>query len=103
MTLISYVSSVEGSSLLTIHHMVAQGLGITVLPSSALKETNGDELVKAIAFEKPVPTRRVIVAWRKSFNRMPAIDAIKTAVNSLNLEGCRTLNLPPVSSISATD
>ena len=30
--------TVEGSSLLTIHHMVAQGLGITVLPSSALKD-----------------------------------------------------------------
>ncbi len=92
--------TVEGSSLLTIHHMVAQGLGVTVLPSSALQETKCDELVKAIAFEKPTPTRRVIIAWRKSFNRMPAIEAIKTAVNSLNLEGCKVLNLPPVSSVS---
>lgn len=95
--------TVEGSSLLTIHHMVAQGLGITVLPSSALKETYGDDLVKAVSFEKPVPTRRVIIAWRKSFNRMPAIEAIKNAVNSLNLEGCKTLNLPPVSSVSAVN
>ena len=95
--------TVEGSSLLTIHHMVAQGLGITVLPSSALKETNGDELIKAIPFEKPAPTRRVIIAWRKSFNRMPAIETIKKAVNSLNLEGCKTLNLPPVSSVSSVN
>ena len=92
--------TVVGSSLLTIHHMVAQGLGITVLPTSALQETSGDELIKAIPFEKPAPTRRVIIAWRKTFNRMPAIEAIKTAVNGLNLEGCKTLNLPPVSSAS---
>lgn len=92
--------TVEGSSLLTIHHMVAQGLGITVLPTSALQETSGDELIKAIPFEKPAPTRRVIIAWRKTFNRMPAIETIKTAVNGLNLEGCKTLNLPPVSSAS---
>ena len=95
--------TVEGSSLLTIHHMVAQGLGITVLPSSALKETVGDDLIKAIPFEKPAPSRRVIIAWRKSFCRMPAIEAIKKAVNSLEMEGCRTLNLPPVSSVSATN
>ena len=89
--------------MLTIHHMVAQGLGITVLPSSALKETIGDDLIKAIPFEKPAPSRRVIIAWRKSFCRMPAIEAIKKAVNSLEMEGCRTLNLPPVSSVSATN
>ena len=94
--------TVEGSSLLTIHHMVAQGLGITVLPTSALQETHGDELIKAVPFEKPAPTRRVIIAWRKTFNRMPAIEAIKTAVNGLNLEGCKTLNLPPVSSVSSS-
>ena len=31
--------TVEGSSLLTIHHMEAQGIGITGIPSSSLKET----------------------------------------------------------------
>lgn len=98
----SIQKTVEGSSLLTIHHMVAQGLGITVLPSSALKETREDDLVKAIPFEKPCPTRRVIIAWRKTFNRMPAIETIRKAVSQLNLEGCKTLNLPPVSSVSSS-
>ena len=97
----SIQKTVEGSSLLTIHHMVAQGLGITVLPSSALKETKDDGLVRAIPFEKPAPTRRVIIAWRKTFNRLPAIEMIRKGVARLNLEGCKTLNLPPVSSISA--
>ena len=96
----SLQKTVEGSSLLTIHHMVAQGLGITVLPSSSLKETSGDDLVKAIPFNKPTPTRRVIIAWRKSFTRLAAIDMIRKAVSSLPMEGCRMLNLPPVSSVS---
>ena len=96
----SLQKTVEGSSLLTIHHMVAQGLGITVLPSSSLKETSGDDLVKAIPFNKPTPTRRVIIAWRKSFTRLAAIDMIRQAVSSLPMEGCRMLNLPPVSSVS---
>ena len=96
----SLQKTVEGSSLLTIHHMVAQGLGITVLPSSSLKETSGDDLVKAIPFNKPTPTRRVIIAWRKSFTRQAAIDMIRQAVTSLPMEGCRMLNLPPVRSVS---
>ena len=96
----SLQKTVEGSSLLTIHHMVAQGLGITVLPSSSLKETSGDDLVKDIPFNKPTPTRRVIIAWRKSFTRQAAIDMIRQAVTSLPMEGCRMLNLPPVSSVS---
>ena len=96
----SLQKTVEGSSLLTIHHMVAQGLGITVLPSSSLKETSGDDLVKAIPFNKPTPTRRVIIAWRKSFTRQAAIDMIRQAVTSLPMEGCRMLNLPPVSWVS---
>ena len=96
----SLQKTVEGSSLLTIHHMVAQGLGITVLPSSSFKETSGDDLVKAIPFNKPTPTRRVIIAWRKSFTRQAAIDMIRQAVTSLPMEGCRMLNLPPVSSVS---
>lgn len=95
--------TVEGSSLLTIHHMVAQGLGITVLPSSSVKETTGDDLVKAIPFSKPTPTRRVIIAWRKSFNRVPAIEIIRKAVAQIPMEGCRMLNLPPVSSANTED
>lgn len=92
--------TVEGSSLLTIQQMVAQGLGITVLPRTAIKELDSDELMRVIPFEKPAPVRRVIIAWRKSFNRMPAIEAIRSAVSSLDLPGCKMLNFPPVSSVT---
>ncbi len=90
--------TVEGSSLLTIRHMVAQGLGVTVLPKTALHEADKDPLIRAIPFEGTAPTRRVIIVWRRSFNREPAIEVIRQAVRNLSLDGCRMLSLPPVSS-----
>ncbi|MDF3084015.1 LysR substrate-binding domain-containing protein, partial [Burkholderia sola] len=71
----------EGSSLETIRHMVASGVGITVLPRMSVAEVgpraNGPdaELLSYVPFNDPVPDRRVVLVWRKSFTRMPAIDA----------------------------
>jgi len=77
----------EGSSLETIRHMVAEGLGITVLPrmSIALED---DSLLKFIPFKAPVPNRRVVLAWRKSFTRQAAIDALRSTILSVDLPGC---------------
>ena len=77
----------EGSSLETIRHMVAAGLGITVLPELAkLKE---DKLLSYIPFEKPVPSRRVVLAWRKSFPRAAAIELLRKSILSLDLAQLR--------------
>ena len=86
--------TVEGSSLLTICHMVAQGLGITVLPASAvpfmaINETNP---IKIIPFKSPVPSRQVMMVWRKSFTRDGAIEALVQATHKLNLNGCYFVN-----------
>jgi len=59
--------TVEGSSLETIRHMVAEGLGVTVLPK--MSATEDDPLLTFIPFDAPVPRRRVVLAWRKSFSR----------------------------------
>jgi LysR family transcriptional regulator, hydrogen peroxide-inducible genes activator len=47
-----------------------------------------------VAFDDPVPDRRVVLAWRKSFTRMPAIDAICDAINACDLPGVNKLDLP---------
>jgi len=80
----------EGSSLETIRHMVAEGLGITVLPrmSIALED---DSLLRFIPFEAPVPNRRVVLAWRKTFTRQAAIDALRATILSVDLPGCKLL------------
>lgn len=70
----------EGSSLETIRHMVASGLGISVLPQSALMEGFYDErLLDVRPFIAPVPYRTVALAWRVTFVRPKAIDVVSQA------------------------
>src|SRR6187551_3134770 len=57
--------SFEGSSLETIKHMVASGMGVTVVPALSVPREPQPHLA-FIAFEPPVPTRRVVLAWRRS-------------------------------------
>ncbi len=78
----------EGSSLETIRHMVASGIGITVLPKASVPDMQAqDGLLRYVPFEAPVPTRRVVIAWRKSFTRRPAIEAVRQAVLACDLPG----------------
>ncbi|MDR5755989.1 hydrogen peroxide-inducible genes activator [Caballeronia sp. LZ035] len=90
----------EGSSLETIRHMVASGVGITVLPRMSVSEVKPHApgidagLLSYVAFDEPVPDRRVVLAWRKSFTRLPAIDAISDAIAACDLPGVRKLDMP---------
>ena len=81
--------TVEGSSLETIRHMVAEGLGVTVLPKMSVVEE--DPLLTFIPFEAPIPNRRVVLAWRKSFTRDKAIAALRDVILSVDLPGCKKL------------
>lgn len=72
----------EGSSLETIRHMVASGLGITVLPLSAATAMQYDESILAVRpFAAPVPSRTVALAWRVTFPRPKAIDVLSLAAS----------------------
>ncbi|WP_166269741.1 hydrogen peroxide-inducible genes activator [Marinobacter caseinilyticus] len=72
----------EGSSLETIRHMVASGLGITVLPLSAATAMQYNEDILAVRpFETPVPSRTVALAWRVTFPRPKAIDVLSLAAS----------------------
>jgi LysR family hydrogen peroxide-inducible transcriptional activator len=85
----------EGSSLETIRHMVASGLGLTVLPVTSVPEKPArDSLIEYRPFKAPVPDRRVVLAWRKSFTRLPAIEALRAAVLRCPLQGVTKLDLP---------
>lgn len=71
-------SAAEGSSLETLKHMVASGLGITILPASAAGDQN--TLLTTRPFEGCNPTRTVALAWRASFPRHKAIDILRQAI-----------------------
>ena len=71
-------------------------LGITVLPASAIPYLSGfSKSLKIIPFKAPVPTRRVLLVWRKSYPRMQAVEAVQAAVNKLRLNGCLPLDEKP--------
>lgn len=72
---------VEGSSLETLKHMVASGLGITVLPESAAREaTYGERTLAVRPFLDPAPRRSIALAWRVSYPRAEAIDILIDAL-----------------------
>lgn len=80
--------TLESSSLETIRHMVASGVGVTVLPCTATRMNYvDDDLLTLRPFKDSPPSRLVSIAWRKSFPRPKAIEAIRQAVLATDL-GC---------------
>jgi LysR family hydrogen peroxide-inducible transcriptional activator len=95
--------SFEGSSLETIKHMVAAGMGVTLVPrlsvpKSALaavpsrRRKDDEHFVKYIPFEGEPPSRRVVLAWRRSFTRYEAIAALRNAIYACELPGVKRLS-----------
>lgn len=88
--------TLEGSSLETIRHMVASGLGVTVLPcSSAQNDMEGGRLVYR-PLREPVPMRRVALAWRKSFPRPEAVEALRQTILEASIPCLRMLPDQPI-------
>ena len=91
--------SIEGSSLETIRHMVASGAGIAVMPSSAADPlVDREPMVKVLPFAeasghvaRPGDSagvgRTVGLAWRTTFPRPKAVDAVRQAILSCQLPG----------------
>ncbi|QEL56097.1 hydrogen peroxide-inducible genes activator [Chromobacterium paludis] len=72
-------STLQGSSLNTIRHMVASGMGVTVMPATSVGP--GDEsLLSVVPFSQPAPQRRVLLVTRKQFFRKKAIETLQQAV-----------------------
>lgn len=79
-------TAAEGSSLETLKYMVASGLGITILPSSAaIPGMQNSELLITRPFAEPVPKRTVALAWRASFPRSKAIDVLRESISSCRI------------------
>jgi LysR family hydrogen peroxide-inducible transcriptional activator len=77
--------TVEGGSLETIRQMVASGVGVTVLPATSVSNTQSTDLIRVLPFARPTPTRRVALAWRRSFPRPEAIEALRKSILACNL------------------
>jgi LysR family hydrogen peroxide-inducible transcriptional activator len=99
--------SFEGSSLETIKHMVASGMGVTLVPRLSVppeamrpRAKGRGEAEPAMVRYLPVddgqgrapPTRRVVLAWRRSFTRYEAIAALRNAIYACELPGVLRLS-----------
>jgi LysR family hydrogen peroxide-inducible transcriptional activator len=102
--------SFEGSSLETIKHMVAAGMGVTLVPSLSVppallakqssskpaKASRDDSSVRYLPIVDPLggppPTRRVVLVWRRSYTRYEAIAAVRNAIYACPLPGVTRLS-----------
>jgi LysR family hydrogen peroxide-inducible transcriptional activator len=94
--------SFEGSSLETIKHMVAAGMGVTLVPRLSVpkdaidakhkRRKDDEQFVKYIPFEGEPPSRRVVLAWRRSFTRYEAIAALRNSIYACELPGVKRLS-----------
>jgi LysR family transcriptional regulator, hydrogen peroxide-inducible genes activator len=82
--------SFEGSSLETIKYMVASGMGITVVPQLSVP-AEPQQHIRYVPFTEPVPTRRVVLAWRRTFPRYEAIAALRNCIYACELKGVARL------------
>ncbi|VWX60180.1 LysR family transcriptional regulator, hydrogen peroxide-inducible genes activator [Burkholderiales bacterium 8X] len=105
--------SFEGSSLETIKHMVAAGMGVTLVPRLSVPAgalaagakargkdaALGDDPPQIVRYLEvrdaqggTPPTRRVVLAWRRSFTRYEAIAALRNAIYACELPGVQRLS-----------
>ena len=96
----------EGSSLETIKHMVAAGMGVTLVPRLAVPSEALSRQARRRKSDEPhirylpilesdgsaPPTRRVVLAWRRSFTRYEAIAALRNAIYACELPGVTRLS-----------
>jgi len=74
-------TTVESSSLETIRHMVASGLGVSILPFSAVDSHHyAPGVIEVRPLSPPTPFRTVAIAWRASFPRPNAIEVLTDSI-----------------------
>jgi LysR family hydrogen peroxide-inducible transcriptional activator len=87
--------NLEGGSLETIRYMVASGIGVTVLPDTAIGLNHVSwDLLTAKPLKAKDSQRRVALAWRKSFPRPQAINLLWESIRGCNLPGVELVEEP---------
>ena len=72
-----------GTSLETIRNMVASNLGISILPQSATANNYSNDLINILPFEKPIPFRRVAMAFRRGSSKQSSLVKIVKSITSV--------------------
>lgn len=82
----------RATSVETLRHMVAAGMGSTLLPALAVgePERNGSRTV-AVPFEAPSPARRMALAWRRTHPRADDLETLAQFIRDNLPAGVSTL------------
>lgn len=70
----------QATSLETLRYMVSAGIGITLLPRLAVIEQQDNPDIHYIPFQKPPPSRRIVLLIRQSYTRLETIREIVAVV-----------------------
>lgn len=73
----------RATSLETLRHMVASGVGVTLMPRLAVERAAGPGGVATVEFTAPAPHRDIVLAWRTSSvqaDLMPELAQLLSAV-----------------------
>ena len=75
----------QDTSLETIRHMVSTGIGITLIPQTAIFSNilNQNSPIKYIPFSKPAPARRVGLLFRKNSNRKTCFQNLSNLIQKI--------------------
>ena len=69
----------RATSLETLRHMVASGVGMTLIPRLACKKNDG---VVYIPFKSPAPMREIGILWRNSAAKQQVLNEIATQIKN---------------------
>lgn len=70
----------RATSLETLRHMVATGIGVTLLPLLACKKNDG---ICYLPFSKPKPSRQIGMLWRATTAKTIALEEITTHIRKI--------------------
>jgi len=72
----------RATSLGTLVHMVAAGVGVTLLPEMAAREYGRLPKLRLVPFAPPAPSRRVGIAWRASDGRVASFKRLAELIEA---------------------
>ncbi|HEV7306808.1 hydrogen peroxide-inducible genes activator [Ensifer sp.] len=73
--------SFGATSMTTLLQMVANGMGMTLIPEIAISTEAARNAIRIVPFAAPEPAREIGLVWRRSSPRERDMDALATAIS----------------------
>lgn len=72
----------QATSLETLRHMIAEGMGSTLMPELAVHRDSNRDSIRYIPFSSPQPTRRIGMLFRRNSYRIEAFQALSEIIKA---------------------